>query len=133
MVINRIANTTTASAGITMTKGIAAFASTVNAITIAPNTTNGERRNRRRNMLIPFCTWLMSFVIRLIKVEVPRVSISLKERVLIWANKSFRKSRPVETADFAAKYCAVIAKPNPMIPSRTRRAPIRHRYPAFFW
>ena len=39
-----------------MTKAIAAFASTVNAITIAPNTTNGERRNRRRNMLIPFCT-----------------------------------------------------------------------------
>ena len=34
----------------------AAFTSIVNAIIIAPNTINGERRNSRSTMLIPFCT-----------------------------------------------------------------------------
>ena len=29
---------------------------TVNAMNIAPNTTNGDLKNKRRNMLTPFCT-----------------------------------------------------------------------------
>ena len=36
-------------------KIIAAFQSIVNAMTIAPKTINGERRNRRKNILTPFC------------------------------------------------------------------------------
>ena len=48
-------NTTTASTGIVTTKIIAAFQSIVNAMTIAPKTINGERRNRRKNILTPFC------------------------------------------------------------------------------
>ncbi len=57
-------------------KGSAALTSTEKAMTMAPRTTKGERRNRRRNILIPFCTWFTSLVIRLMRVEVPIVSIS---------------------------------------------------------
>ena len=41
---------------IVTTKTRAAFPSTVNAIIIAPNTINGERRNRRRTRFTPACT-----------------------------------------------------------------------------
>ena len=57
-------------------KGRAALTSTVKAMIMAPSTTKGERRNRRRNILTPFCTWFTSLVIRLMRVEVPMVSIS---------------------------------------------------------
>ena len=70
-------NTTTESIGIATTKIIAAFTSTVNAIIIAPNTMNGERRNRRSTRFTPDCTWLISLVILVISVDVPRLSISV--------------------------------------------------------
>ena len=50
------------------------FASMVNAIIMAPNTTKGERRRRRRAKFIPVCTWFTSLVIRVIRVDVPVVS-----------------------------------------------------------
>ena len=65
------------SSGIVTTKISAAFASTVNAIIIAPNTIKGERKNRRSTRLTPDCTWLISLVILVINVDVPRVSISV--------------------------------------------------------
>ena len=46
-------NTITERTGITMTKITAAFTSTVNAMIIAPNTINGERRNRRSTRFTP--------------------------------------------------------------------------------
>ena len=79
--------TMTASTGIATTKTSAALTSIVNAIIIAPNTINGERKNRRSTRLTPFCTWLMSLVIRVISVDVPMVSISVKERLWICLNK----------------------------------------------
>ena len=41
--------------GITTTKITADFTSTVNAITIAPNTINGERRKSRSTIFTPAC------------------------------------------------------------------------------
>ena len=79
--------TMTASTGIATAKTSAALTSIVNAIIIAPNTINGERKNRRSTRLTPFCTWLMSLVIRVISVDVPMVSISVKERLWICLNK----------------------------------------------
>ena len=49
-------NTTTDSSGMVTTNTSAAFTSIVNAMTIAPNTINGERKNRRRTRFTPFCT-----------------------------------------------------------------------------
>lgn len=49
-------NTTTESAGIVTTKINAAFTSMVKAITMAPNTIKGERRNRRSTIFTPLCT-----------------------------------------------------------------------------
>ena len=71
-----MAKTTANSTGMVTAKGEAARRLTVKAMIMAPSTTKGERRNRRRNMLNPFCTWLTSLVIRLISVEVPMASIS---------------------------------------------------------
>ena len=51
-----IAKTTANSAGIVTTKTSAAFASTVKAMTIAPNTTNGDRSSSRSVRFRPFCT-----------------------------------------------------------------------------
>ena len=59
----------------TATKTSATFASTVNAIAIAPKTMKGERRKRRSVMLTPVCTWLISLVMRVIIVEAPISSI----------------------------------------------------------
>ena len=48
-------NTTTDSNGIATTKTKAAFIFTVNAIIIAPKTTNGERINNRSTIFTPDC------------------------------------------------------------------------------
>ena len=68
--------TTTDSSGIVTTKVSAAFASTVNAMIIAPNTTKGERSSSRSVILTPYCTWFMSLVMRVTSVEVPSESMS---------------------------------------------------------
>ena len=83
-------NTTTLSSGMATTKIHAARTLTVNAMIMAPNTTNGLRRNRRKNRFSPFCTWLMSLVMRVIKVLVPRVSISEKPSFWICSNRACR-------------------------------------------
>ena len=74
-------NTTADSAAMTATKIHAHRASIVNAITIAPNTTNGERRNSRSVMLTPVCARLTSLVMRVIIVDVPISSMLEKERL----------------------------------------------------
>ena len=55
-VIDTSGNTTSDNSGIATTKTSAAFTSTVNAIIIAPNTINGERRNNLSTRLTPDCT-----------------------------------------------------------------------------
>ncbi len=69
-----IANTTAARAGTATTNTSDDFTSTVNAIITAPNTTNGERRTRRRVRFVPVCTWFMSPVRRVISVGAPSES-----------------------------------------------------------
>ena len=85
-------NTTTDSAGMVTTKIIAARALTAKAQTMAPTTTKGLRKNSRRNMFSPPCTRLMSLVIRVMRVEVPMVSISEKPRDWMWANSACRRA-----------------------------------------
>lgn len=102
---------------IAATNTSAAFTSIVNAIIIAPNTINGERRNSRSTMLIPFCTWLISLVILVTSVDVPSVSISVNENVWICANKLCLIPVAAPTAALALKYCAVMAHTSPMIAS----------------
>ena len=114
-----IPNTTTESRGIVTTKISAALTSMVNAMIIAPNTMHGERRNRRRTILTPFCTWLISLVILVIRVEVPMVSISVKESPWIWENNACRSFVENPTAAFAAKYCAVAEHTSPIMPRLT--------------
>ena len=62
---------------------------------------------------MPFCTWLMSLVMRVIKVEVPMVSSSVKLRLWIWASRSRRRPAAEPMAAFAAKYWAVKLQLNP--------------------
>ena len=123
LVASMIPNTISASTGIAATNTSAAFTSIVNAIIIAPNTINGERRNSRSTMLIPFCTWLISLVILVTSVDVPSVSISVNENVWICANKLCLIPVAAPTAALALKYCAVMAHTSPMI---ARSISIRH-------
>ena len=51
-----IPNTTIASTGIVAANTSAALKSIVNAIIMAPNTINGERKNNLNTRLTPFCT-----------------------------------------------------------------------------
>ena len=69
--------TTAASRGMATTNTNAAFQSMVKAMTMAPNTTKGERSSSRRARFMPFCTWLMSLVMRVMSVAVPAVSSSV--------------------------------------------------------
>ena len=48
-----------------------------NAMISAPMTMNGERSSSRSVRLTPFCTWLMSLVMRVTSVGVPMPSSSL--------------------------------------------------------
>ena len=114
-----IPKTTTESRGMVTTKIRAAFTSMVNAMIIAPNTIQGERRNRRSTILAPFCTWLISLVILVMRVEVPMVSISVKESPWMWENNTCLSWEEKPTAAFAAKYCAVAEQTSPMTPRLT--------------
>ena len=85
-------NTTTDSAGMVTTKISAALKLTVKAQTMAPITTKGLRKNSRRNIFSPLWTRLMSLVIRVMRVEVPMVSISEKPRDWMCANSAWRRA-----------------------------------------
>ena len=71
-----IKKTTAANTGIAAAKISAQETLTVNAMTIAPNTINGLRSNRRSARFSPFWIWLISSVRRVISVPVPRRSSS---------------------------------------------------------
>ena len=77
MLTSIIPNTTIDNAGIVTTKVMADLTSIVNDMIIAPNTINGERKNKRSTRLTPVWIWLISLVIRVSSVDVPIVSISL--------------------------------------------------------
>ena len=66
--------------GMTTTKTSAALTSIVNAITIAPSTTNGERKNKRSAILTAACNWFVSLVKRVINVELPTWSTSPNDK-----------------------------------------------------
>ena len=107
------------------TKLSAALKSIVNAMIMAPNTTNGERRNSLSAILTPFCSRLISLVIRVIIVEVPIVSTSEKERPCRWENRACLSFVAKPTAALALKYCAVTAQVSPMRASKNRSRHIR--------
>ena len=62
---------------VTPMKSSVSFGLMENAIISAPITMNGERSSRRSVRLTPFCTWLMSLVMRVTSVGVPMPSSSL--------------------------------------------------------
>jgi hypothetical protein len=76
-------NITAESKGMTIAKLTPASTSMVNAIIIAPNTTNGDRNSSLSVKFIPDCTLVASVVIRVMTVDAPSVSISLYERLWI--------------------------------------------------
>ena len=123
MLIAMTPNTTRLSAAITATKISAARTSIVNAINIAPNTTNGERRNRRSVIFTPVCVWLTSLVRRVIIVDVPSASIFENDSFCKCANSAWRTPVAKPVAAFAEKYCAVIDETSPTAASASR---IRH-------
>ena len=112
--------TITASTGIATTKMSAAFTLIVKAMIIAPKTMKGERRKRRRKRLTPFCTWLMSEVMRVMRVPVPALSRSENPKDWMWSKRVCRIAVDTPTAAFAAKYWAVIEAARPRSPSKIR-------------
>ena len=62
----------------------------------------------------------MSLVILVISVEVPKVSISLNERLSICANNADFSFAANPTAAFAEKYCAVSEQVSPTMARTTR-------------
>ena len=113
-------NTTTDSAGMATTNVIASRVSIVNAMTAAPSTMNGERKNRRSVRFTPDCTWLMSLVRRVMSVDVPMRSSAVNESACRCRNDSRRTRAANPVAARAAKYCAVIDDTQPTTASPTR-------------
>ena len=120
MVMSMIPNTITDKSGITITKMTADFTSTVNAMIMAPNTMNGERKNRRSTRFTPAWAWFTSLVIRVMSVELPSVSISVNVKLWICLNNACRTPVPNPDAAFAEKYWAVMEQTSPMMPSAIR-------------
>ena len=92
----------------------------VNAIIIAPNTTNGERSSSLNVRLSPVCTFSASAVILVIIVDVPSSSMSVYEKPCMCENRALLILVPKPTAAFAQKYCAVTEKASPTAPSKSR-------------
>ena len=115
-------NTTKDSAAITTTKINAQRTSMVNAITVAPSTIKGDRKNRRNARFTPFCVWVTSLVIRVINEERPKVSSSEKLKLWIFPNRLLRSSLPKPVAARAAKNWAVIAITIPTTAKPTNKA-----------
>ena len=74
MLRSMMPNTTTDSTGMANANHSAACASMVKAMIMAPNTTKGERKSSRKARFSPVCTWFMSLVMRVIRVEMPTLS-----------------------------------------------------------
>ncbi len=62
--------------GVVTAKMTAMRALTMNDMTMAPTTMNGERSSSRRPRFTPACTWLISAVTRVISVGAPTRSMS---------------------------------------------------------
>jgi len=114
-----IPNTITASTGIAAANTSAALTSMVNAMIMAPNTMNGERKNNLSTRFTPFCTWLISLVIRVISVEVPSSSSSVNESDWICLKSACLIPVAHPTAAFALKYCAVMEHVSPITASKS--------------
>ena len=112
-------NTTTDSSGMVTTNTSAALTSMVKAITIAPNTTNGERSSRRSARFTPDCTWLMSLVMRVMRVLTPSLSCCAKLSDWMCAKHAERILVAKPTDARAAKYCAVMEHTRPITASAT--------------
>ena len=125
MVSAIIPNTTRHRSGMAAAKISAAFQSMVKAITMAPNTTKGLRSSRRRVMLMPFCTWFTSLVMRVMRVAEPTLSCAEKSSDWMWANRAWRSRVAKPTAVFAAKYWAVMLQVRPMTANSTSRPLMR--------
>ena len=97
----------------------------VNAIIMEPNTINGDRRNSRKKMFSPDCTWLMSPVSRVISVDGPTPSSSVNDSLVMCSNTACRSPVENPVAARAAKYCAVIENASPAAPSSTSSPHIR--------
>ncbi len=113
--------TTTHSSGMATTKTSAHFTSMVKAMIMAPKTMKGLRSKRRSVRFNPFWTWLISLVILVIRVLVPRVSSSAKESFSMWSKSAWRSLAAKPTLALAAKYWAVMLQVRPMAASRIRR------------
>ena len=118
-------NTTAASAAMANTKISAHFTSMVKAMTIAPNTTKGERRNRRSVMFTPVCAWLTSLVRRVIIVETPISSMLEKDRLSRCSNSAWRTPVAKPVAALAEKYCAVMELTRPTAASAASTSAMR--------
>ena len=114
-------NTMTDSRSIVNTNITDTRAFTAKAIIIAPNTIKGERRNRRRNRLSPFCTWFMSPVMRVISVSSPIASRREASSAYICAIRSRRIRAAQPVAARAAKYCAAKLHTRPVSASASSR------------
>ena len=56
-----------------------------------------------RIMIVTCCTWVMSFVVLVIRDAVPKVSNSWREKLSTWEKSFARTSRPNPAPDLEAK------------------------------
>ena len=109
-----MANTTINSRIVVQTNIMAEGTSSLNAIIMAPNTTKGERSSSLRVRFSPCCTWFISLVMRVMRVEVPMSSSSVWESLPICSKRAWRRAVTKPTDAFAAKYWAVTEHTSPM-------------------
>ena len=133
ILISIMENTTTNRIGTVTTKISAQRTLMVNAITIAPITTNGLLSNRRSPILIPFCTWFTSSVSLVISVSVPSVSSSVNDSLWIWSNIACLTLVANPTLAFAAKNCAVKLHNSPTAAMSSNTKNISTIYPRSFF
>jgi hypothetical protein len=108
---------TTDNKGIVTQKVVADLTSMVKAAIIAPNTMNGERKNNLKTMFTPVCNWLISDVIRVINVDVPIVSASVKENFCMCSIRAKRNLTANPTEALAEKYWAISEQVKPTSPN----------------
>ena len=91
---------------------------------MAPNTTKGDRSSRRRVMFTPFCTWLMSLVMRVMREAEEKRSMSAKENSCTLSKRHWRRLAPKPMAALAASTAAPTPQPSAAMAIRNIFRPV---------
>ncbi len=97
----------------------------VKAMVTPPTIIRGARMRMRKAIMMNIWTWLMSLVVRVMRVAVPKDSNSVRERAAVLRNTAPRRSRPKPMETWELKIPLLTAQSTPKRAKSSISAPVR--------